>query len=135
MRHRGWVLTSGALWFAMGIVLMYKGLSYVAAGQSPLGHWIVFSALIVGFLKGRLVLVKTVKKMVERIYSLTLPIRFSQVYTRSYWILIGSMMMLGMVFRFLALPVEVRGFIDITIGSALVNGAMLYFRAVRTVST
>lgn len=135
MKHRGWVLTSGILWFAMGMVLMYKGLSLIAQAQSPMGHWFVFCALIIGFLKGRFVLGKTVKKVVGRIHSLELPIRFSQVYSRSYLILIASMMTLGMVFKFLPIPVEVRGFIDVAVGSALVNGAMLYFRAARAVPT
>jgi hypothetical protein len=41
------------------------------------------------------------------------------------------MMMLGMIFRYLPIPIDVRGFIDLAIGSALMNGAMLYFRAAR----
>ena len=149
MKQRGWILCSGATWFGIGIFLMYKGLRLIADAQmdpdsfsfrwnhslgssSQAGNWIIFLALIVGFAKGRFVFVKTVQKVVSRIRSLPLPIRFSQVYTRSYWILIGSMMMLGMVFRFLPIPIDIRGFIDLAIGSALMNGAMLYFRSART---
>jgi hypothetical protein len=41
------------------------------------------------------------------------------------------MMALGLVFRFLPIPIDLRGLIDVAIGSALINGAMLYFRAAR----
>lgn len=149
MKQRGWILSSGATWFVIGIFLMYKGLRFIADAQvdpnslsfqwnhslgssSQAGNWIIFFALVVGFAKGRFVFVKTVKKVVSRIRSLSLPIRFSQVYAKSYWILIGSMMMLGMLFRFLPVPIDIRGFIDLAIGSALMNGAMLYFRAARS---
>lgn len=148
MKQRGWILCSGSIWFAVGLMLMYKGLRFISDAQidpdslsfrfnqsvgstSQAGNWIIFFALIVGFAKGRFVFVKTVQRVVSRIRSLSLPIRFFQVYTRSYWLLIGSMMMLGMVFRFLPIPVDVRGFIDLAIGSALMNGAMLFFRAAR----
>lgn len=149
MKQRGWILSSGATWFIIGIFLMYKGLRFVAEAQmdpeslsfrwnhsigsaNQASNWIIFFALIVGFAKGRFVFVKTVNRVVSRIRSLSLPIRFSQVYTKSYWILIGSMMMLGMLFRFLPIPIDIRGFVDVAIGSALMNGAMLYFRAART---
>ena len=89
-------------------------------------------ALLVGFAKGRFVFAKTVWRVVSRIQALSLPIRFSQVYTKSYWILIGAMMMLGLTFRFLPIPLDARGFVDVAIGSALINGAMLYFRASRS---
>jgi hypothetical protein len=86
---------------------------------------------MIGFAKGRLVLSKTVDRVVKRIRSLQVPIRASQIYARSYWILIGSMVALGFAMRFLPIPLDARGLIDVAIGSALVNGAMLYFRAAR----
>jgi len=35
---------------------------------------------------------------------------------------------LGMGIRYFGVPVDVRGLIDVAVGSALINGAMLYFR-------
>lgn len=146
MKQRDWILCTGSVWLAMGMLLISKGIRFLSDAQ--LDHdslsfrwnlssdstgqaWIISLAMIVGYVKARLVFVKTVQRVVTRIRSLSMPIRFSQVYTKSYWFLIGGMMMLGMVFRFLPLPVDVRGFIDLTIGSALINGAILYFQAVR----
>jgi hypothetical protein len=57
------------------------------------------------------------------------PIRFVDAYPKSYWLLLASMMALGFLLRLV--PVEVRGFIDVVVGSALLNGALLYFRAAR----
>jgi len=134
MDQRGWIYLSGALWFVIGLFLMYKGLFFISSASGHVNNWIIFFALMIGFLKGRFVLVKTVQKVVLRIRSLPSPIRFSQVYPKSYWILIGSMMMLGMALRYLPIPISVRGFVDLAIGSALMNGSMLYFRAARAKS-
>ena len=148
MKHRTWVFLSGFVWLTVGIFLLYKGLHFVSAATlrsdslsfkfqglfgspSQAGTGIVALGLLIGFVKGRFVLSKTVKRVVGRIHSLALPISFSSVYAPSYWILIGSMVALGFAMRFLPIPLDARGLIDIAIGSALVNGAMLYFRAAR----
>jgi hypothetical protein len=147
MKHRGWIALSGFLWFFIGTSLLYKGLQLITqAAFSPdslCSKWQLFGSpqqtatcfiavgLLVGFIKGRFVLAKTVRRVVSRISTLPLPIRLQDAYSRSYWILIASMVALGMSFRFLPIPIDIRGTIDIAIGSALINGAMLYFRSLR----
>jgi hypothetical protein len=148
MKQTGWIFFSGFLWLAIGVFLLYKGLNFVSEATlatdslsfrfqglfgSPgqAGTGIIAIGLMIGFAKGRLVLSKTVDRVVKRIRSLQVPIRASQIYARSYWILIGSMVALGFAMRFLPIPLDARGLIDVAIGSALVNGAMLYFRAAR----
>ncbi|HSX10857.1 MAG TPA: hypothetical protein VLF94_03985 [Chlamydiales bacterium] len=150
MTHRAWIAVSGFLWFFIGTFLLYKGLhliteasfqpdSLCARGKEVFGSAqraaTVFIAvgLVVGFLKGRFVLVKTVRRVVNRIAGLPLPIRLRDAYSKSYWILIGSMVAIGMSFKFLPIPVDLRGAIDVAIGSALINGSMLYFRASRSI--
>lgn len=122
MKQRTAILLSGALWLAIGIFLLYKGL-YLIPGSSTL----IAVGLLVGFLKGRLILPKSVRRIVARIQALPEPISLKQLYPPSYWILIGSMVGLGLAARLL--PNDIRGFIDIAIGAALMNGAMFYFRA------
>ena len=151
MKHRGWVLLSGVIWFAIGAMLLYKGLRFISLGilqptsickslSSVLGSAqragtiLVAFGLLIGFFKGRFVLSKTVRRVVARILSLPLPIRPSQVYHPAYYLLIGAMLMLGLLFRYLPIPIDLRGMIDVAIGSALVNGALLYFRASAAVS-
>ncbi|HSX26049.1 MAG TPA: hypothetical protein VLE89_03475 [Chlamydiales bacterium] len=149
MKHRGWITFSGFLWFAIGVSLLYKGLHFITQAafdphslctrlqtlfgtpqQAATGF--IALGLMIGFFKGRYVLSKTVQRVVTRIVSLPLPIRFSDVYSASYWILIGSMIALGLSFKFLPLPIDIRGTVDLAIGSALINGSLLYFRAAKS---
>ena len=148
LSHRNWIAISGFVWLAVGAFLLYKGLHLIADGVikadtlcfkmqglfgSPQqsGTALIAGGLLLGFIKGKLVLSKTVRRVALRISSLPLPIRFSSVYAPSYWILIGSMMALGMILKVFPIPIDIRGFIDTAVGSALINGAMLYFRAAR----
>jgi hypothetical protein len=148
MTHRAWIAISGFLWLAVGGGLLYKGLHLISNGTisadslcfkmqgffgSPQqsGTALIAAGLLVGFVKGRFVLSKTVRRVALRILSLPLPIRFFSVYAPSYFILIGGMIALGITLKFLPIPVDLRGFIDTAVGSALINGAMLYFRAAR----
>lgn len=148
LSHRNWIAISGFLWLGVGVFLLYKGLHLISDGVlkadtlcfkmkglfgSPQqsGTALIAAGLLLGFMKGRFVLSKTVRRVALRITSLPLPIRFSSVYAPSYWILIGSMMGLGMMLKMFPIPMDLRGFIDTAVGSALINGAMLYFRAAR----
>lgn len=150
MKHRGYIVLSGFVWFFMGVYLLFKGLHYIteAAFQtnslcfkmSPTfgtpqqaATILLVVGLVIGFLKGRFVLVKTVRRVVARIASLPLPIQFKDAYARSYWLIIAFMMALGMTFRFLPIPIDLKGTIDVAIGSALINGAMLFFKATRSI--
>lgn len=128
MKHRGWIIFSGLLWLAIGSRLLYKGLQFLSVAPKEKATLLLIIGLLIGFFKGRFVLVKSIRKTVLRIVSLPLPIRVSNVYVPSYYILILGMMGLGIALRFLPLSSEIRGMIDVAIGSALLNGALLYFR-------
>ncbi len=132
--QKTFITISGLVWLAIGAFLLMKGLSLITAAnlENEQAAVILISAgLLIGFVKGRFVLSKTVKRVVARIHSLPEPIRFSQVYSTSYYVLIGSMVLLGISMRWIPIPPEVRGTIDVAIGAALMNGAILYFRAAR----
>ncbi len=133
MSHKSWILFSGVLWGIVGCMLLYKGLQLLSEGVDTDSYnrafWLVAAGLFFGFLKGRFVLRKTVQRISLRIAELQAPISFVDAYPKSYWLLLASMMSLGFLLRLV--PVEVRGFIDVVVGSALLNGALLYFRAAR----
>ena len=141
------IMFSGMLWFGIGLFLMIKGLNFIVAagkqeqvssgmqtlislgGGRDEGALILVSlALLVGFFKGRVVLAKTVRRVVGRILALTPPIKFSQVYSKNYYFLIGGMILLGVAMNLFGFPIEWRGSIDVAIGSALINGALIYVR-------
>lgn len=145
MNAKKWILASGFIWLVAGFSLLNKGLQFIEAGlRSPgsLSHYLsnllgspqqggtalIAIGLMVGFFKGRILLSKSSHRICSRIIHLEPPIRFTQVYPLSYWILIVGMMGLGFGMRFLPIPIDARGCIDIAIGSALVNGSLFYFR-------
>jgi hypothetical protein len=151
MSVRKWIVISGLSWLVIGSYLMVKGLKWItlamALGESPrlLRYFsqlagslqqgalvLICLSLLVGFIKGRMVLSKTVSRVVARFRSEKAPIRFANAYDRKYFIILGSMMGLGLLFRFLPIACDIRGGIDVIIGSALINGAMLYFREATT---
>lgn len=103
---KNWLLVSAVLWLCAGLSLLYKGFHLIDGGL-----WIGL-AIAVGLAKGHFVLSKTVKRMREERPGL-----------RSV-LLIGLMVGMGMSLRFV--PNQVRGFIDVAVGHALLYGAGLY---------
>lgn len=153
LRHSHAILLSALVWMGIGTLLLIKGLQYLTlmgnkvlsgthqgfsliqqAGRltshSEQGAMIVVvAALLLGFFKGRIILKKTVHRTVSRIKSHPSPVPITSIYSKGYLFLIGGMMCLGFIFKILPLPLDVKGFIDLTIGVALTNGGMLYIRA------
>jgi hypothetical protein len=152
--HTTLVVLSGLIWLAVGCFLLPLGLNFIVTsilrenlttlhrplldnlasltgGLEQATLVVIAIALWIGFLKGRYIFAKTVRKSVERILTLPNPAPLSQLYTKKYCLLLGSMVLLGFIVRFA--PLDVRGGIDIIIGSALIQGAMLYFRNAFTI--
>lgn len=144
LNHVSAIIVSGVVWLFVGIMLLTKGLSLIVlaahfsetpstfiswfGGGEQAALLLISAALIIGFVKGRFVLSKSVDKVSQRILSFPSPVHLRDLYDRRYYILIASMMFLGLLMKWLPINGDVRGFIDVAIGSALINGAILYFR-------
>lgn len=150
LSHPVCILMSGIIWLAVGIMLLTKGLNHVvqaahpehfgikawlipsltsiAGGREQAALLVIATGLLIGFIKGRWVLVKSVQRTVTHILSQPAPLKLSQVYAKSYYYLIFSMMGLGFLLKVLPIAADFKGLIDVAIGSALMNGALLYFR-------
>lgn len=149
LSHTTLIVISGLIWLTIGLVLLPLGLNFLVESvlqanlqtlRRPLLDSIapylggVDSALLVvvaiclfiGYGKGRYVLGKTVRSSVERITSLPNPTSLANIYTKKYYILLAGMVFLGMLARMT--PIDIRGAVDVIIGSALINGSLLYFR-------
>ncbi len=145
-----WITLSGVVWFVVGIGLLTLGLNFIVftvhfpeagkfsvltslaslmGGRDQAALGLMAIALIVGLLKGKFALAKASHRVVSRILSLKEPIRFSEVYQKGYFFLIGGMILLGMSMKWLHIPPDIRGFVDVAVGSALMNGSSAYFRA------
>lgn len=146
--HSTLIMISGLVWLGAGCYLLPLGLNFVveslllensalprpvlnfltpyAGGADSAALIWISLMLLVGFIKGRRIFSKSVKRSVDRIYTLPNPASIGKIYSPGYYALLGSMMMLGILARFTTL--DIRGGVDIAVGSALINGAMLYFR-------
>lgn len=145
--HAKLIAISGLIWFAAGFFLLNIGfglllgnfdatahflfldkLSQSAGGFQQASLLVIATALGIGYLKGKYVLGKSARQGAERILSFPNPTSIKNIYSKKYYILLASMVGLGMSIKYLGLPNDVRGAIDIAIGAALVNGAVVYFR-------
>lgn len=146
------IIVSGVLWFIIGSLLFFKGLFLVAQSLAlwdssqltslPLlnylskylstpqmsAMYLIFTGVLVGFLKAKFVLSKTAQKNVSRLLKKPSPLYLKDLFTVSYMILIGFMAMLGMFFRFIPIYKDVKAFIDIAVGFALIYGFILYLK-------
>ena len=150
MSRVSWMVISGLLWFAVGLWLLTLGVNFIvqkallfpaetssviaklsgiAGGREPGAFMWVMLGLIVGFIKGRFALGKTVRRFAFRLAQIQEPIPFKSVYRLRDLGLIALMILLGLCMKWFAVPLEIRGFVDVAVGAALINGAILYFRA------
>lgn len=152
LSHGKLIVISGLVWFVIGVYLLQLGLNLLLGGIDPSStvpkdHYplvttlysyigsvenaalvLIVIALFIGYLKGRYVLGKSAQRGVARILSFPNPADLSRIYSGKYYILLAAMVGLGISIKYMGLSNDVRGFIDAIIGSALINGAMIYFK-------
>lgn len=139
------------IWFVIGVFLLQLGLRLLTGLLLPeanysamfssiagvLGSYensviaLILVGLMIGFYKGRFILAKSVKRIVERIRSFEEPTSITKMYSLPYFLLILSMIGLGMAIKYFQVPMDIRGAVDVAIGAALINGSMQYFRQAR----
>ncbi|MEM8728121.1 MAG: hypothetical protein AAGE99_05390 [Chlamydiota bacterium] len=147
------ILLAAALWMGMGVFLLIKGIRYLGEVRLAVMNgtqegfsliksltdytknpdratlFLICGALFVGFFKGRVVLKRSVDRTVDRIRSQPDPVALKNTYSKRYLFLVGGMMCIGIAFKYLPLPLDIKGFVDFAVGAALLNGSMLYCRA------
>lgn len=147
------IVISGIIWTMVGILLMTLGmhhlmdalrlwdeiivsshlsmikmLSYVFHRPEQVLVAIVAVCLLAGYSKGHFVLMRSVKTGVQRILSYPNPSEIKNLYTKKYYFLLFFMMGLGILLRVAKIPEDIHGAIDLAIGSALLKGALGYFK-------
>ena len=159
LKHKSLITIAGCVWLCIGVGLLSQGvhliiekaafheleerggsslLSFFAdysGGIQQAGMILIAIALFIGYFKSRFVLAKTVRKMVVRIRQLPNPSPLYKIYSLAFYIVIAAMMGLGIIMKVTGIPTDIRGLIDVTVGSALINGALLYFKYAYTSET
>ena len=140
IKHSKLIVFSGMLWLVVGASLLNFGLKLLTHTHSFSSFFAFFgakeegttlliaTAILVGILKGKYILKKSAARVLTRIYSLPNPLPITQAYSGPYLLLLACMMLLGMGIKYLQVPSDIRGFIDIAIGAALIQGSTHYFR-------
>ena len=130
--HKRLYQIAGAIWLMIGLLLLRKGVQYLQwDGEYSTLLLLVLCALSLGILKGRMVLAKVALRTQKRLALLEEPTPITHLYTRGNALLILSMMGLGMLLNVLNIHSDIRAFIDIAVGSALIQGSISYFRLPR----
>jgi hypothetical protein len=153
VKHNTLIFLSGTTWLVIGVFLLSLGLNFIlstmrapplfqeenrfslilfllpiATSYGKAVVLLITLSLLLGYVKGKMMLSTSVNRQIARINSLPNPTSIFRLYGRGYYILIALMIGMGISIRFLPITLDTRGAIDIVIGSALINGSMLYFR-------
>lgn len=151
MKQRTVIFIGGFIWLLVGIFLLTLGLNFILKGTVDPSKFSILSLfrfttpqnapffvitlfLWIGFLKGKYVLGKSVIRQVKRVKALAEPISLKDLYSKGYYLLMASMILLGLSMRYIPISVDTRGAIDVAIGAALIQGAALYFRTLSSPS-
>jgi len=127
MKKKFAILITAITWLCVSFLLFYKSKNYLV--DIPMQQWIgwaIFSSSI-GILKGTLILRKSAKKLISYIMQGDADLSFFRLFPLSYFILLGCMMSLGLLIRFMPINSMIKGIIDIGVGTALFTGSLVIF--------
>ncbi len=146
MKQKTLIFISGCIWAAAGALLLYKGIQCIkgcldllytpspllkglyhyASGKENALLLLIIAGLFLGLIKGRIILAKSATRITKSILAQAEPIPLRRLYPLRYYLIIALMIGMGLCARLL--PLDIRALIDVTIGSALIQGARTYFR-------
>jgi len=145
LSHTSLTAISGMVWIAVGLYLLPLGVYLLILSSGGEGAPIItafspytgaeaaaLSLLIFGFglgyMKARYVFAKAVQRNVLRIRTLPNPASITQIYGARSLILLAVMAGLGMAMRRFGVPPDIRGMVDVAVGSGLINGGLAFFK-------
>ena len=126
---------AAALWGFVGLGLLLAGSFFLfgnhAAGDGPFGVGMAsivgfVVALVIGGIKGRLVLPRVGKKNVARILALPEKSPLHMTFSAKSWLLVLLMIAIGRLIRFAGAPPFIVGTIYTAVGVALLLGSTCY---------
>lgn len=124
----------GFLWFFIGYKIIMKGIVFfneLYAMQKFTENQLSFfigCSLFLGFIKGKFILTKSADRTIRHIVSFEEPLKIRNIIPKTFLVVMVFMMSLGMLLKYSHIPYLYRGIIDFTVGSALIIGAMHFFK-------
>lgn len=144
IRPKTFSYLSAALWLAVGLFLSNTGIQLLVLSSKLPGYYpllelfertiantkesaalvLITIALVIGTIKARTALAKTAKRSVDRHRSFSEAMPIWMLYDKATYFLIGAMMGIGILLRVSGTPTDIRAFILLTVGFALMQGAL-----------
>lgn len=129
----------GVLWLFSGILLFSKGVRLLLdiqayrlwPAKSEIIALLICIGLFLGQFKAKIVLRKAANKKILAMHSQG-TLTFFQIFNFRYIFLIATMIFLGFLLKFSHTPCDIRGMINVTIGTALIQSSIFYFKAIQT---
>jgi len=123
-KRRTHLLLTAVLWSVIGILLLTKATYRIVQVQE---HQIavIMTALIFGTLKSILILDRSARKSIVRILDFEDGTCLGAVYSFKTWLLVVSMMGVGLILRNSSLPLSLLCFVYFMIGWALLFSSRL----------
>ena len=128
--RRTLLLLSALFWTFIGSLLLFKGAMRLSAFEEVYGMKvsILVASLAIGSLKSYLILDRSAKRAMSRILQFKDGTCLGAIYSFKTWILVFSMMGLGIFLRNSSISVSLLCFIYITIGWSLLFSSRLAWK-------
>ena len=127
------VLLSGIVWLGTGIMLISMAVIWFKNSKNPSAIWFALTGVLAGIIIHRFGFVRIVNKNLDRIRKIeNLYCAFGFMPWKSY-IMVASMMTMGIILRHSACPKEYLLIIYMAMGLALALSSTRYFLSIRKI--
>jgi hypothetical protein len=123
--RRTHLLAAALLWSLVGAGLLAVGARWALASRSPFVWAVLIVAVVLGWLKARLILDRTARRTIRRIEARGDGRCLGGFLSWKSWLLVFCMIFLGRALRHSSLPLIWRGGIYAAIGTALLVASRL----------
>lgn len=124
MNKCGWIYFSASIWIIVSFSLLYKAFHLFSLKDDLL---FISLAFLIGFLKGKFVLSKSAKRLIDRIQDLKSPIRIRNVYPTYYFFLVLFIGLMGVFLKKAPINSGLKGVVNLCVSIALLRGSCVYF--------
>jgi hypothetical protein len=129
VRRRTLILSAAVVWALVGAFLSFRAVLWFRSSDRAVS-WMVFLALVIGFLKGHFLLSRMARRNIKRILELS-PHKekiciFAFQAIQAYLVIFG-MMALGIILRHSSVAREALAIVYLAIGSALMYASLPYW--------